>query len=213
MKAWKVNIIVPTLLAIMTSPGMAEVSLKIRDIEVEDNIYTPHYEAETELDHAPGASQRWIRLAVDYETRGGWINELTIQHLALAGSNFTCPSPVILTEEVTYINIAPGNHVSYVYMHPNSVERYKQRAKKLDVAVRFISNGEVIATQRTNKGGKGDWTTDPTKHLHEGYLLSESETPFWFINYDHKEVIKHTPHPGSTNACRTNIAIDTAAKK
>jgi hypothetical protein len=206
MQTWKVNIIVPTLLAIMTCPGMAEVSVKIRSIDVDDNVYTPYFTVETEQDHDQGASQRWIRLSVNYSTRGGWINELTIQHLALAGLNFTCPSPVILTEEVTYINIGPGNHVSYVYMHPNSVKRYKSRAKELDVAVEFIINGEVIATERSNRNSKGDWTTDPKNHIHEGYLLSESETPFWFINYDYKEIIKHTPHPNSTNACRTKLA-------
>ena len=193
--------------ALLCGTSMAEeVKLKIHSIEIDDNVYTPHFKADTEQDHSRGPSQRWIRMEVKYSTRGGWINELTIQHFALAGINTTCPAPVILTEEVTYINIGEGNHVSYVYMHPNTVKRYDSSAKKIEAAAVFVVNGKVIATERSNRNTQGNWTTDKKYHLHEGYLLSEPETPFWFINYDYKEIIKHIPHPSSTNACRTNVA-------
>ena len=212
MKAKNAHLLAVTLMLITVGTALAEVSLKIRDLDVDDNVYTPHFMVDTELDHSQGPSDRWIRIEVEYETRGEWITELTIQHLADAGMNTTCPTPVILTEEVTYINIAPGNHKSFVYMHPHTVERYSQTAKNLDVAVRFLINGKVVAVERTNKESKGDWTVDPKRHLHEGYLLNESETPFWFINYDYKEIMKHTPHPGATNACRDNVVIAQADK-
>jgi hypothetical protein len=51
-----------------------EVKITIRDVKVEDTVYTPYYEIQTEQDHKQGSAQRWIRLGVYFTTEGGWID-------------------------------------------------------------------------------------------------------------------------------------------
>ncbi len=166
-----------------------EVTIKIKRIYVDDNVYTPYYEIETEQDNNQGSAQRWVRLAVEYSTRGGWINELTLLHSALA-SDHGNSKQVILTEEVTYMHIGEGNHVSYVYLHPNCAKRYTVKAKQLDSAVTFSINGKIVATKETAKHADKGWSEGSDFTVHSGHLLNESETPFWFVNYDYKEMIK-----------------------
>jgi len=197
MKTLHYKMIASTLLvtlAIMTSH--AESTVKIKSIEVEDNVYTPYFNVETEQDHEQGASQRWLRLTVEYETDGDWIDELTVKHFALVGDHGS-DKPVVLSEQTTYINIAPGNHVAYVYMHPNCVKRYDVENNEIDSAAAIVINGERVAYKETSKRiGKKGWPENPSLHVHPDHLLSENETPFWFINYDYKEMIKHSPHNG-----------------
>lgn len=183
------------VLAQLGTSALADgVSLKIRRIYVDDNVYTPYYRAETEQNHNQGSAQRWVRVAVEYSTSGGWIDELTIDHEALVYHHGS-EQPVILTEKVAYVHIGEGNHVSYVYMHPNCVQRYDVRAKNVDIAITISIGGEEVASKKTNRKTKGNWTSDPKYKEQDGHLLRESETPFWFINYDFKEMIKHEPHP------------------
>ena len=170
-----------------------DVTLKIRRIYVADNIYTPFYDAQTEQNHEPGSAQRWVRVAVEYSTSGGWVDELTIDHRALVYHHGS-EQPVILSEAVTYAHVGKGNHVSYVYMHPNCVQRYDVRAKNVDIAIQISIDGKPIAAEKTNRKTKGDWPENPKYKVSGSHLLNESETPFWFINYDHKEMIKHESH-------------------
>jgi hypothetical protein len=197
MKTLKYKMIASTILvtlAVMTSH--AEATVKIKSIEVEDNVYTPYFNVETEQDHDQGASQRWLRLAVNYTTKGDWIDELTVKHFALVGDHGS-DKPVVLSEQTTYINIAPGNHVAYVYMHPNCVKRYGVKDNKVDSAAAIVINGKQVAYEETsNRIGNKGWPNNSSLHVHPGHLLSEFETPFWFINYDYKEMTKHHSHNG-----------------
>lgn len=185
------------ILAQLGTSALAEedVTVKIRRIYVDDNVYTPYYDIETEQNHEQGSAQRWVRLAVEYSTKGGWIDQLTIKHFALVGHHGNA-DPVILTEEVNYMNIGEGNHVSYVYMHPNCSKRYDVRAKELDSAVIFSIDGKTVASKETSKYADKKWTEDPAFVVHSGHLLNEAETPFWFVNYDYKEMLKHGAHNG-----------------
>jgi hypothetical protein len=199
MKAQKKQIIISVLLAVTACTSLAEVSVEIKRMYVDDNVYTPYYKVETEQDHEQGSAQRWIRIGVEYETSGGWIDELPILQSAIA-SEHGSPSPVILAEEVTYMNVGPGNHYSYVYMHPNCVKRYDVNAKELDSAALFSIDGKVVASEENSKDFKKGWATDPSFTVHNSHLLTESETPFCIINYDFKEIIKHQPHSNNGNA-------------
>lgn len=172
-----------------------DVELKIVRVSVDDNVYTPFYAAETERTHNQGSAQRWIRLTVEYKTRGGWIDELVINHLAIVHP-YDSEFPIIMAEEVTYMHIGPGRHFSYAYMHPNCVKRYQLRGSRIDAAMEFSRNGEFIASRQTHRSFKEDWAEPGRYELHDGHLLRESETPFQFINYDFKEIIQHQ-HPVS----------------
>ncbi len=185
-------ILAALVLAQFATTALAEgkpIEVKIRRIYVDDNVYTPYYQAETEQNNEPGAAQRWVRVAVEYSTSGGWIDELTISHKALV-YHHGGTIPVILDREVTYQHIKEGNHISYVYMHPNCVQRYDVRAKNVDIAISINIDGKKVASKMTSKKTKGDWTADPEYKTSTSHLLDESETPFWFINYDYKEMIK-----------------------
>jgi len=179
------------VLAQFATTALAEekpIELKIRRIYVDDNVYTPFYTAETEQNHEPGSAQRWVRVAVEYSTSGGWIDELSISHKALVYHHGS-ETPVILDKKVGYMHVGTGNHISYVYMHPNCVQRYDVRAKNVDIAISISIDGKVVASKMTSKKTKGDWTANPDYKVSHSHLLDESETPFWFINYDYKEMI------------------------
>lgn len=170
--------------------GLAEPRIEIRNIEVNDNVYTPYYEARTILNHEQGADKKWIQVRVEYTTAGGWIDELAIDHAVLVEENGDVLQPVVLTGNATYINIKPGDHYATMYIHPSMVERYQLDSPEIDTAVVFHLNGITMESMETTKNAKAGWSKVTGMLKHKGHLLDPSETPFWFINYDFKEVIK-----------------------
>jgi len=185
---------------LLAATGYADdINLKIRRIDVDKDVYTPLYRADTEQDNDPGPSQRWLRLAVEYTTEHEWIDEVTVRHMALVPGH-DGKEPIILATEVTYMNIGPGSHLSYVYMHPNCVKRYDSQEGEIDSAVEILIDGKRVAFEATTThNSMPDWYKNPKLVVQEGHLLNDSETPFWFINYDYKEMIKHDGHSSHRN--------------
>jgi hypothetical protein len=181
------------LMAGFTSAVVAEVEVEINEIKIEDTVYTPYYEVSTEQDHEQGAGQKWIRLGVYFTTKGGWIDELDVTQLAMldCGSK-SCLS---LAESVHYINIEPGDHVVYVYLHPSYVKRYEIDDFNLDAAAIIKIEGKKVAEMETNRRFEEGWSEGALEAGAKGYLLDHSETPFWFINYDFQEIIKRQNIP------------------
>lgn len=169
----------------------AEVELKvtIEKVTVEDMVYTPYYRVDTEQEHQRGSAARWIRLGVYFTTEGGWIDELDITQMAMKPNKET-GEDVLLTEKVQYINLEPGDHSVYVYLHPSYVTRYEISDYDLDVAAIIKLNGEKVAHKETSRHNKEGWSSATDHSSRKGYLLNHTETPFWFINYDFTEVIK-----------------------
>lgn len=165
-----------------------DVKIKINDIQVEDTVYTPYYRVETEQDHQQGAAQRWLRLGVYFTTEGGWIDELEIRQLA----TFKSPQGknVVLAESERYINLNPGDHYVYMYLHPSYVERYEIDASKVDSAAFLLLKDKELNHRETSMDNEKGWSRKTNGDTEKGYLLNHAETPFWFINYDFKEVIK-----------------------
>ena len=127
-----------------------EVTVEIEALEVEDNVYTPYYEVRTVLDHEQGANKKWLQFRAEYTTSGGWVDDLTVRHIALVHDP-AIGEPVILNTEVDYINIKPGDHYSNVYMHPSLVERYEVGSAGVDTAVQILIDDEVVAQRATYK--------------------------------------------------------------
>lgn len=166
-----------------------EIKIEIDKITVEDSVYTPYYEVKTEQDHQQGASDRWIMLGVYFTTDGGWIDELDITQMAskpIKGAD----ERVVLSETVHYINLEPGDHKVSVYLHPSYVKRYDVKAFDLDSAAVIRMGGKEVARKETTRHGEKGWSSDTGAAQNKGYLLNHAETPFWFINYDFKEIIK-----------------------
>jgi hypothetical protein len=172
------------------SKGEPEVKITINDIKVEDTVYTPYYLVQTEQDHQQGAAQKWIRIGVYFTTKGGWIDELDVTQLALLDCDDEEGGCLALSETVHYINIEPGDHVIQVYLHPSYVKRYEVDAFKLDSAVVMKIDGKMVAEKETNRRLEKGWSKGAEALNAKGYLLNHAETPFWFINYDFKEIIK-----------------------
>lgn len=170
-----------------------EVQVEITRIRVEDNVYTPYYTVRTEQDNQQGAAKKWIKLHIEYTTSGGWIDELHIEQLALVTDN-ALGVPIVLDQDTAYINIRPGDHYANVYMHPSLVDRYKVDAFEVDTAAVFRIDGKVVARSETTKNSKKGWSEESKALVHKGHLMNHAETPFWFINYDFKEIIKRNPH-------------------
>lgn len=180
-------------LAGLTSVAIAEVKVEINEIKIEDTVYTPFYEVTTELDHEQGAAQKWVRLGVYFTTEGGWIDELDVTQMALLDCGDK--SCLALTETVNYINIEPGDHVVYVYLHPSYVKRYEIDDFDLDSAAIIKVEGKTVAEKETTRHFKAGWSKGNIAAGAKGYLLNHAETPFWFINYDFREIIKRQDSP------------------
>lgn len=198
MKAYRMKIIAALigagLVGFSVSSAVAdeEVKIKINDIKVEDTVYTPYYEIQTEQDHKQGAAQKWIRLGVYFTTEGGWIDEIDVTQMArLDCGSKSCLS---LAETVHYINIEPGDHVVYVYLHPSYVKRYDIDAFDLDAAAVIKIDGKQVAEMETSRRFEAGWSEGGVA-AGKGYLLNHAETPFWFIDYDFKEIIKRKDVP------------------
>lgn len=176
-----------------TAPAATEVKVEINEIKIEGTVYTPYYEVNTEQDHEQGAGRKWIRLGVYFTTEGGWIDELDVTQMALldCGSK----SCLALAETVNYINIEPGDHVVYVYLHPSYVKRYDIDDFDLDAAAMLKIDGRTVAEMETTRRFEKGWSKGNIAAGARGYLLNHAETPFWFINYDFKEIIKRQDSP------------------
>jgi|GEM_PF-5721031 len=169
-----------------------EVKITIRDLKVEDTVYTPYYDIQTEQNHEQGAAQKWIRLGVYFTTEGGWIDEIDVTQMAAI--NREGGDPLLLSESVHYINIEPGDHYVYVYLHPSYVKRYEIDAFDVDSAAKIVMNGKVVASREISKRMEKNWSSDTDKPF-KRFLLNHAETPFWFVNYDFKEIIKRKNVP------------------
>ena len=189
---YKAAIIAGTAAAVLgldVSAADQGIKIEIEKITVEDMVYTPFYRVDTEQDHEPGSAARWIRLGVYFRTEGGWIDELEITQMALKPIVDT-GKKVVLAETVQYINLEPGDHYVYVYLHPSYVKRYEISDDDLDSAVVIRLDGKEAAHMETAEHGEPGWSSVAGDTSAKGYLLNHAETPFWFINYDFKEVIK-----------------------
>lgn len=182
------------LVGLMAGSAAAEeaVSVTIKDIKIEDTVYTPYYEVQTEQDHQQGAAQKWIRLGVYFTTDGGWIDEIDVSQMAAIERDDA--APLFLSEQVHYINISPGDHYVYVYLHPSYVERYSVKTSDVDHAAVISVNGQVVASKEISNHVEQGWSSS-TNQVMKSYLLNHAETPFWFINYDFKEIIKRENAP------------------
>ncbi len=177
----------------LTALEASAAQVEINAIKIEGTVYTPYYEVRTEQEHEQGAAQKWIRLGVYFTTDGGWIDELEVTQTALLDCGEK--SCLALAETVRYINIEPGDHVVYVYLHPSYVKRYDIDDFDLDATAKIKIDGKIVAEKETNRHFEKGWSKGDMAAGAKGYLLNHAETPFWFINYDFKEIIKRADSP------------------
>ncbi|MDF7798565.1 hypothetical protein P4C99_03775 [Pontiellaceae bacterium B1224] len=188
----RTNVLSVVLIGV-TSFAVAEPSVEITDISINDNIYTPLYQAQTKLDNQQAASKKWLQIHLEFTTSDEWLDEVTVLFSALVNEGEE-KTPIVLTDEVTFINVKPGEHYANVYVHPNLRERYEVSGFDIDAAAAVMVDGKTAASVETTKHADKGWSDIDNPIIHKGHLLNHSETPFWFINYDFKEVIKQGDH-------------------
>ncbi len=191
--AWFVGLCLMPTLAFPADP----VGVKIDRLEVDDNIYTPYYRVDTGRENERPGDQKWIRVGVNYTTEEGWFDELTIRYTAYA-SERNGPKPILFTTEVKYLNVGPGEHIGYAYLHPGYVDRYDLDGYNLDVSVELFASSpadsasavKILAMKETTKHASAGWAKALSGDAPAGALLNRAETPFWLIDYDNRELIK-----------------------
>ena len=160
-------------------------------------IKTPDYR--TSARSGTMSPRDWVEISVSYETFLPWTDELVFQYYVMTRNPEDREIAYSFYKQtVRYVEIKAGrDHVSTVFLHPNTVERY---GLPVGIAVEISHKGEVVAemaeTIDSNLQKIPKWWRDPrvteaeTVTLRDGYLLNRNNSPFAFVNMDDYEVIK-----------------------
>lgn len=178
-------------------PIKAEGILRIRALTGDGQrglIRTPEYN--TTLSRGRNAAREWAELAVTFDSEPDWIDELTFQYYALLYDKSSADPErtfALLKGTVTVLDVARGrNHVAAAYIRPSTLAR---RGQVVVVAVEIVHKGDVVATVSEGKLPKGqalppEWWKALKLAPVDGLIMTRSQTPFAFVNYDDYEVSK-----------------------
>jgi len=173
--------------------------VRVNDINI-NYIRSPKFE-DTSDSRAKPRDREWLQVRCEYETddgRGGWIDEVTLEwSVAVVPKS---GKPVICKRQVTYVDIADGNHHAVMYIRPGFMRRYYEdrRIGNRDVAVYVEARipGANPATYEYSKGKMPrEWWRyeEPQVVVKQTELLNRMETPFAPLDYDFYEHIKVEP--------------------
>lgn len=157
--------------------------VKINRVETSEP-WTPLYQNEEGLDtiqvrglmQAGVNNKKWFRIAAEFESRDEWTDRLTFEYYVLFPDHKN-----VFKGVVKYVDIPQGReHLSEMYMHFNSYERYFKRGT-ISYAVVVLIDGKEVAVE-TNKRSPENWWKDMT--IHPCGLLDRSMTPFVVFNVE-----------------------------
>lgn len=158
---------------------------KIRTIR-EQLVVAPNYAALTEGLGTSGGSlnKKWLRIETDFDTVPEWADDVTLKYYVLMGRGRQAR---MFGGEVTYINVQQGqHHMSAMFMHPNTVERYGQ------------GNVEAVHVELWYQGTLMDQANQPAVNVAwwegtepiQGFLLTPQQTPWSVTAFDRYEEAK-----------------------
>jgi transcription antitermination factor NusG len=160
--------------------GAAEdgAGLKIEEIKLEKA------DLPREVDKASGnkaLGEDWQMVQVKFSTEEEITEEIQIKVFLEGYDSRKDEQFVILTSEITYINIPKGSgHLAYFYLPPGSALRYGGKGgkdlSKSNVHVDFLENGRMVAQEDKNKD-EPNWYSAAQQI--SGVLMSLKESPFW----------------------------------
>jgi len=138
-----------------------------------------------------GTHNRWYRLTTEYQTSPAWMDDLAVTYYVLfkPGPRTTevrkaFSSYLLLRGQSEYVNIKRGRHISEMYIHPNTVDRYGSIER---IGVVFRSEGRLLSAQSQPKSQAGWWEKlGPI----DGLVLRREMTPFNSVSPDHYESTK-----------------------
>ena len=155
--------------------------VKIRKIEQRKAI-TPEYQLLK--GQFMGQTREWLAVNTQYRTDPEWIDELTFTYYILVRSKTGAKKLTLFKGDVTYINVAKGDHKSDMYLHPSTLARYGDVE---GVAVVINAQGRVVDMDSLPSSAKRWWEQFTPV---DGYVLNRMQTPFAMINFDDYEAIR-----------------------
>ncbi len=178
-----------------------EIKIKIKKLEGldrEGKMLTPEFRTNYSRSAKRG---EWCEIKTEYYTYDEWLDELTFSYYVMVrateGEARGTYSFYDLT--VRYVDVEKDNdHVSTVYLHPKTVERFgwpvaigvvitaggKEVAKDVEASIPMPKNEDWWKSDAVLKNPR----VKVTKR--SGRLLNRSQTPFALVNIDDYEVIQ-----------------------
>jgi len=165
--------------------GPAAGSFKIRSIR-QQLVVPPDYRSLVQGLGTSGSSlaKKWLRIETAFDSAPEWADDVQVKYYVLMGRGRQAR---IFGGQETYINVQAGqNHVSAMFMHPNTVERYGQgNVEAVHVEIWF--QGQLVDQANSPPANVAWWQgTEPI----EGFLLDPRDTPWSVIAFDRYEESK-----------------------
>ncbi len=154
---------------------------------------TPQYTTSAPAGRMP--PRTWAEVAALFDAEPEWLDELSVQFYALLHDRRRGEQAdyTLCRGSVVCVDVAGGRGRQVaMYLRPAALERF---GDVVAVAVEFLYQGQMVAQATDGRlaGGKtlpAEWWKNPRLAVRDGYLLSKSQTPFAFVNYDDHEVVK-----------------------
>ncbi len=129
-------------------------------------------------------AKKWLRIETEFDTLPEWADDVTLKYYVLMGRGRDAR---MFGGEVTYINIEKGQrHMSAMFMHPNTVERYGQGNVEA-VHVELWYQGRLMDQDNTPIANIRWWEgNEPIR----GFLLDPQQTPWSVTAFDRYEESK-----------------------
>jgi hypothetical protein len=127
--------------------------------------------------------KRWGKISVEYETEEDWLDIIEFKYYALV-QNPDTKAYYFFPGEVAYINVPEGKHISTIFLHPNTLERYGEIKR---IAVEVLADGNLVSEVSKPVSKQRWWrlvTGQPQVTTKRGFLLKRENTPWRLVAVD-----------------------------
>lgn len=132
----------------------------------------------------------WHRLTAEFDTSRPWLDELEVVHYVLFAPDAgdadlrTQAEVLLLRGQTFYVNVKRGSHISELYIHPNTIDRFGPIER---IAVVIKVRGRTLAVESDPQTRDAWWEQlSPI----DGLILKSTQTPYNVISPDHHEATK-----------------------
>jgi hypothetical protein len=171
--AVSVAFLIPGLLSFAQAPaGPNTLPFKIKAIR-QRLVAPPDYQST--ISGSGGRSftvgDKWLRIETELDSASDWADDVQLKYCVLMGKGRDAR---LFAGEVTYLNVAKGlRHVSAMFIHPNTVQRYGNGQVEA-VAVQLFYKGRLV-DQDSSPATSDRWWERYTPV--NGYRLNPQQTP------------------------------------
>lgn len=130
-------------------------------------------------------TKRWFEITTAYDINVEWVDELEFVYYVYMETNIQDDRQMLWTHTVSYRDIPRDRHMSKVYIHPDTYERFVDRIVYTGVEIRY--RGRPIAWSTEESRRRDDqWWEEARRAFPpvEGNIMHREDTPFGLINID-----------------------------